>query len=161
MFDNIIRTIWAILTLSFVGLIIYFRKPLKSILHTLSDVDSLKAGPLEFKRRQQINKEMNEFLSEAEKMISDFTNTSEEYILWLNKALFATSASLASTLSNSMEVVDSSNLKNIISIRNKCYHYIKSKEPDSSIVTFVETMKLCESMSSTLPPLEESQQSNP
>ena len=53
MFDNILRIIWAILTLSFVGLIVYFRKPLTSILHALSDMDSLKAGPLEFKRRTE------------------------------------------------------------------------------------------------------------
>jgi len=57
MFDYILRTIWAILTVSFVGLIIYFRKPLTSILHALSDMDTLKAGPLEFKRRtEQLDK---------------------------------------------------------------------------------------------------------
>ena len=56
MFDNIIRIIWAILTASFVGLIVYFRKPLKSILYALSDMESLKVWQLEFKRREAMNK---------------------------------------------------------------------------------------------------------
>ena len=33
--------------------LIYYRKPLKSVLEALGDTDKLKAGPLEFKRRKQ------------------------------------------------------------------------------------------------------------
>lgn len=56
MFDNILRIIQALITVSFVGLIIYFRKPLKSVLYAIGDTDMLKVGWLEFKRRKAINK---------------------------------------------------------------------------------------------------------
>ncbi len=157
MFDNILRVIWAIFTLSFVGLIIYFRKPLKSILHTLSDVDSLKAGPLEFKRRQQdVNKNFAPLMRKIQ-IESELAKSQEEIILGLKNICLLLSGMLLSTLYN-MTDSDPHLITRVKGYRDKYYKEVKAERPDSEGIAWCDDM-VSEGL---LPPIvEESQQPKP
>ena len=155
MFDNILRAIWAILTISFVGLIFYFRKPLKSVLDALSDMDLLKAGPLEFKRRQQdLKKVLEPFLSKI-RIQSKIDENQEEIISSYERECLSSSAILLLVLRKTDSDPDL-----VAWAKSSFDHYykiVKAKNPDSGIIALCDDMIRHDSH----PPVEESPKPEP
>ena len=135
--DYILRFIWAIITLGIVGLIIYSRKSLISILHALGDMDLLKAGPLEFKRRQQ--QELNKILSVQPDKKSDAESesekTPEQMILDLKMQLLV-ATSLAYFLSTIAGGIELRQVKNAKDIRDDVYNDLISSCPNSYAIDY-------------------------
>lgn len=136
MFDNILRIIWVIIIAFVIGFVFYFRKQLKSILHALSDMDLLKAGPLEFKRRQQ---ELKTILSvqsdEKSDAQSESEKTPEQTILSLKEQLLVTS-SLAYFFAAFTDVAESRQIKDLKDIRDDIYKDLISTCPDSYAIAY-------------------------
>lgn len=162
MFDNILRIIWAILTASFVGLILYFRKPLKAIGYAFSELDIMKAGPVLLKRRK---KEMDKILSSIqplhlpkELVSKEIMKTSDELILALEKQILNISnlLLLISGVAN-LPSVDKVIFQRILDIHRYNYNTVFKEEPNSKSIAFAnECIHIL-----GLPPIKESQQSKP
>ena len=137
-FDYTLRFIWAIVTVGIIGLIIYFRKSLTSIFHALGDIDFLKAGPLEFKRREQANKLLAVAESETE-TTSKFDSISEQLGINLkNKKMLLAMSSVALGISIETGYLDSDGNKKLKDICKKLYDEIKSIEPKSEFITMID-----------------------
>jgi hypothetical protein len=141
--DYILRLIWAIITLGIVGLIIYFRKSLISILHALSDIETLKVGPLEFKRRQleEVAKAM-ESDSSISKSRSEHSPVSpiskderikqlENKIDILNKQLAGTATVAVSTAT---QYIPAERVSFLEQIRDQALKDVTTSDADSPIV---------------------------
>jgi hypothetical protein len=99
----------ALTSLGIVGFLIYFfiyyRKPMKSVLDAIGDTDSLKAGPLEYKRRKAINKVIKDINIVASK--SDAAIISQPSKLQNNniKGSIAASSNTTGSLSSKPKLV--------------------------------------------------------
>ena len=142
--DYILRFIWAIITLGIVGLIIYFRKSLISILHALGDMETLKAGPLEFKRRQlgKVTKAMESdsslmFKGTSEHSSSSSTST-EEHIKQLENKIDILNKQLAGTatvaVSTAAQYIPAERVSFLEKIRDKALKDVTTSDADSPIV---------------------------
>ena len=137
----------ALTSLGIVGFLIYFfiyyRKPMKSVLDAIGDTDSLKAGPLEYKRRKAINKVIKDINIVASK--SDAAIISQPSKLQNNniKGSIAASSNTTGSLSSKPKLVsvrigqleeENANLKKTAfrNVRPCCKHRRKRPQPKIS-----------------------------
>lgn len=160
---TVIDIINALTSLGIVGFLIYFfiyyRKPMRSVLNAIGDTDSLKAGPLEYKRRKQdLNKALAHFKNMFHKE-SEISTSQERIILDLEEeCLLLSTLFLAVTHTADVELKPPEMLEWLKDNRDEHYKKVKSKKPNS------KTIALCDSMVSNLdffPPIDDSLQSKP
>lgn len=156
----VLDIISALTSLGIVGFLIYFfiyyRKPMKSVLDAIGDTDSLKAGPLEFKRRQQdVNKTFAPLMRKIQ-IESVIAKSQEEIILGLKNTCLLLSGMLLSTLYN-MTDSDPHLITRVKGYRDKYYKEVKAERPDSEGIAWCDDMVI----EGLLPPIEESQQPKP
>ena len=168
-FDYILEFIKVLSLVSIPALIFYFRKPLTSLAQAFSDAESIKWGKRgEYKRRkEEINKILDHLQPEDKKVLdhlqpedkkiqilSEILKTKDEIILRTeNKFLLMTNIALSLSFVEGIPRLT----KRLKGYRDTEYKNIKSIDPDS------ETIAFCDSIISEglVPPMEESQQSQP
>jgi len=179
-FDYILEFIKVLSLASIPALIFYFRKPLTSLARAFSDAESIKWGKRgEYKRRkEEINKILDhlqpedkkilDHLQPEDKKVLDHLQPEGEKIQILSKILkikdeiilrtenkFLLMTNIALSLSFVEDIPQLT--KRLKGYRDTEYKNIKSIDPDS------ETIAFCDSIISEglVPPMEESQQSQP
>ncbi len=170
---TVLDIINALTNLGIVGflvyLFIYYRKAMKSILHAIGDVDSLKAGSLEYKRRTQLNKVVEAVQSESQLpsksaiesppvriSLEEYNKQLESENIILKKQVLGAATVATSTATN---ILDPDRIEYFKRIAAQSYADLKQTDPHSYLIGlagFLEDLKPPEGNTP-----DESQQSKP